>query len=319
MVVARLKGTWKKHLFQDLRPYICLEDACPRNVTTFLTKQQWTDHLSLEHSEIASPEIVDCRICLQNLTGSMVQITTHLARHLEEIALSVLPTSPDSEEGMDDDSQLSSRDGSQLDGLAKPNIETEAESDAAGMDVEPTYQIRLIGGIVENGRPAELVRVFKDGKAIYMATGLEVDLDDTQIKRSLSQQLEDDEEIMRDMARRKKTASPGELGTPTKCREPGCNKEFKRPCDLTKHEKTHFRPWKCPVKSCKYHEYGWPTQKEMDRHHNDKHLSAPPLYECLYKPCTYKSKRESNCNQHMEKAHGWTYVRKKKSIGKSAP
>uniref|UniRef100_L2G3Q1 Zinc finger transcription factor ace1 n=1 Tax=Colletotrichum fructicola (strain Nara gc5) TaxID=1213859 RepID=L2G3Q1_COLFN len=154
-----------------------------------------------------------------------------------------------------------------------------------------TDEIKLYGGITENGRPAELVRVRKDGKAISMATGLEVDLDDSapiKMKRSMSQQLEDEEEIMRSMARRKKNAS--------------------RPQE---HEKTHSRPWKCPVSTCKYHEYGWPTEKEMDRHHNDKHSSAPPMYECLYKPCPYKSKRESNCKQHMEKAHGWTYVRTK--------
>jgi hypothetical protein len=86
----------------------------------------------------------------------------------------------------------------------------------------------------------------------------------------------------------------------------------------TKHEKTHSRPWKCPVPTCKYHTFGWPTEKEMDRHHNDKHSSAPPMYECLYKPCPYKSKRESNCKQHMEKAHGWTYVRTKTN-GKKGP
>ncbi|KAH8883943.1 hypothetical protein GQ53DRAFT_662908 [Thozetella sp. PMI_491] len=184
------------------------------------------------------------------------------------------------------------------------------------MDIDPTDEIKLHGGIHINGRPAELVRVKKNGKAISMATGEPVDMVDeetdgaVQIKRSASEELEDEEEIMRSMARRKKNASPEELA-PKKCREPGCNKEFKRPCDLTKHEKTHSRPWKCPVPTCKYHEYGWPTEKEMDRHHNDKHSSAPPMFECLYKPCPYKSKRESNCKQHMEKAHGWVYVRTK--------
>ncbi|KAK0656396.1 hypothetical protein B0T16DRAFT_320073 [Cercophora newfieldiana] len=184
------------------------------------------------------------------------------------------------------------------------------------MDVDPTDEIKLHGGIHINGRPAELVRVKKNGKAISIATGKVIESveeeagDSVRIKRSASEELEDEEEIMRSMARRKKNASPEELA-PKKCREPGCNKEFKRPCDLTKHEKTHSRPWKCPVPTCKYHEYGWPTEKEMDRHHNDKHSSAPPMYECHYKPCPYKSKRESNCKQHMEKAHGWTYVRTK--------
>lgn len=184
------------------------------------------------------------------------------------------------------------------------------------MDIDPTDQIKIHGGPHINGRLSELVRVKKNGQAISLATGLPVDLCDkapetpVNFKRSQSEEALDEEEVMRSMARRKKNASPEELA-PKRCREPGCNKEFKRPCDLTKHEKTHSRPWKCPVKTCKYHEYGWPTEKEMDRHHNDKHSSAPPMYECLFKPCPYKSKRESNCKQHMEKAHGWTYVRTK--------
>ncbi|KAM7190653.1 zinc finger transcription factor ace1 [Naviculisporaceae sp. PSN 640] len=186
---------------------------------------------------------------------------------------------------------------------------------AEDMDIDPTDEIKLHGGIHVNGRPAELVRIKKNGKAISMATGEPVEIEEegdglVRFKRSASQELEDEEEIMRSMARRKKNATPEELA-PKKCREPGCNKEFKRPCDLTKHEKTHSRPWKCPVPTCKYHEYGWPTEKEMDRHHNDKHSAAPPMYECIYKPCPYKSKRESNCKQHMEKAHGWTYIRTK--------
>ncbi|TVY51405.1 Zinc finger transcription factor ace1 [Lachnellula cervina] len=184
------------------------------------------------------------------------------------------------------------------------------------MDPEPTDEVRLHGGLAKNGRPAELVRVKKNGKAISVATGLPIELEDEdskeamRFKRSLSQEAEDDEAIMRSMARRKRSASAAELA-PKRCREPGCDKEFKRPCDLTKHEKTHSRPWKCPVESCKYHEYGWPTEKEMDRHNNDKHSQAPPLYECHFKPCPYRSKRESNCKQHMEKAHGWEYVRSK--------
>jgi uncharacterized C2H2 Zn-finger protein len=179
-----------------------------------------------------------------------------------------------------------------------------------------TDEVKLMGGLASTGRPAELVRVKKNGKAISIATGQPVEemeedsKSPIRFKRSMSEQLEDEEEIMRSMARRKKNASPAELA-PKKCKEPGCNKEFKRPCDLTKHEKTHSRPWKCPIRTCKYHEYGWPTEKEMDRHVNDKHTTAPAMYECIYKPCPYKSKRESNCKQHMEKAHGWTYVRTK--------
>ena len=196
------------------------------------------------------------------------------------------------------------------------------KKDTDVMDVDGSDVIKLHGGITVNGRPAELVRVGKDGKAFSIATGERVELDEDpkdalRIKRSASEELADEEEIMRSMARRKKNAPPEEYA-PKMCKEPGCGKEFKRPCDLTKHEKTHSRPWKCPLSTCKYHEYGWPTEKERDRHLNDKHSANPPMYECHYKPCPYKSKRESNCKQHMEKAHGWTYVRTKTN-GKSRP
>ncbi|KAI0910604.1 hypothetical protein F4824DRAFT_485844 [Ustulina deusta] len=192
------------------------------------------------------------------------------------------------------------------------------------MDVDPSDEVKLVGGLGATGRPAQLVRVKKNGKAISLATGeivedLEGEKGPVRFKRSMSQQAEDEEEIMRSMARRKKNATPEELA-PKKCTHPGCNKEFKRACDLTKHEKTHSRPWKCPMSTCKYHEYGWPTEKEMARHVNDKHSAAPEMFECKYKPCPYKSKRESNCKQHMEKAHGWTYKRSKapKTTGSKA-
>jgi uncharacterized C2H2 Zn-finger protein len=89
----------------------------------------------------------------------------------------------------------------------------------------------------------------------------------------------------------------------------------------SKHEKTHSRPWKCNESNCKYHQFGWPTEKERDRHVNDKHSVTPSLYKCQYHPCPYESKRESNCKQHMEKAHGWAYIRSKNNgkAGKKVP
>lgn len=123
-----------------------------------------------------------------------------------------------------------------------------------------------------------------------------------------------------------------------------CGRQYPRLCDLNKHLKAHTRPFKCPVEACKYHLLGWPTEKELDRHRNDKHSMEPRTYSCLYPPCPCKSipysatfwanmsgdyweqalygkhsltsrpwtdtsKRESNCKQHMEKTHGWEYVR----------
>lgn len=118
---------------------------------------------------------------------------------------------------------------------------------------------------------------------------------------------EADEGVLRSMARRKKNAPPMDINQ--KCDY--CDKVFKRPCDLTKHEKTHSRPWKCTEPTCRFAQLGWPTEKERDRHVNDRHSETPKLFKCKFQPCTYASKRESNCKQHMEKAHGWVYIRSK--------
>lgn len=92
---------------------------------------------------------------------------------------------------------------------------------------------------------------------------------------------------------------------------PDCAKVFPRPCDLNKHSKSHTRPFKCQHSDCKYADLGWPTLKELERHNNDRHSVNPIIYACEYDGCEYESKRESNCKQHMEKAHGWVYTRSK--------
>lgn len=181
------------------------------------------------------------------------------------------------------------------------------------MDYSRDEKITLRGGLSHNGRPVELVRE-KNGKMMPIADDAE-NAYKGQPKRALSDDEMDEDEVTRSMARRRKSEKPGDVMHT--CRD--CKKEFKRPCDLTKHEKTHSRPWKCSEEKCKYFDLGWPTEKERDRHMNDKHSAAPAQYKCLYPPCTYASKRESNCKQHMEKAHGWEYVRSKSNGRKKGP
>lgn len=187
-------------------------------------------------------------------------------------------------------------------------------------------RLGLHGGLSQTGQPAQLVRI-RDGRSISLRTGEEIEpVPGLGQRPESSIRMELDDDIQRSMARRRK-AEQAAIKEEQKCKE--CDKLFKRPCDLTyapheayyltthsemnfsKHEKTHSRPWKCSEPSCKYHLHGWPTEKERDRHVNDKHSSTPSMFKCQYHPCPYESKRESNCKQHMEKAHGWAYIRSK--------
>ncbi|RAL10814.1 putative C2H2 transcription factor (Ace1) [Aspergillus homomorphus CBS 101889] len=178
-----------------------------------------------------------------------------------------------------------------------------AMRDEARKHKKETPKLVVEGGMAATGRPLELV-VEKDGEMISLETGKPYDAHS--VKRTLSLGATD-EGARRSMARRKKNAPPMNINT--KCSH--CDKIFQRPCDLTKHEKTHSRPFKCPFEGCKYYELGWPTEKENERHINDRHSVTPRMYACTFNGCSYKSKRESNCKQHMEKAHGWNYVRAK--------
>ncbi|KAK2741753.1 copper-binding transcription factor [Myotisia sp. PD_48] len=193
-------------------------------------------------------------------------------------------------------------------GASRDATQSEPKEPRNKLDYSSDEELVLEGGLAGTGRPVELVRRKKD-QAISLATGKpyeEPKPESPTLKRARSMETTDDS-VVRSMARRKKDEPP--LNINEKCKN--CDKVFRRPCDLTKHEKTHSRPWKCPEQGCKYNKIGWPTEKEMTRHMNDKHSTAPPLYKCQFTPCTYQSKRESNCKQHMEKAHGWQYVRTK--------
>jgi hypothetical protein len=165
-------------------------------------------------------------------------------------------------------------------------------------------EITLEGGLGQTGEMAELVR-WKNGKGISLRTNEPYE-PLPGIKRQHSNESMD-EDVTRSMARRKKNAEPRIVEL--KCSDKTCDKTFNRKCDLAKHEKTHSRPFKCPVEDCRYHEQGLPTEKERERHVNDKHAANPKYYHCTY--CSFKTKRDSNCKQHMEKKHGWQYDRVK--------
>ncbi|CAK7218754.1 hypothetical protein SBRCBS47491_003617 [Sporothrix bragantina] len=104
---------------------------------------------------------------------------------------------------------------------------------------------------------------------------------------------------------------PSVAGMPSICHS--CGRQFKRPCDLNRHTRTHTRPFKCQVPMCKYVVCGFPTSQELQRHMDDRHSDKAPTFHCSFQGCKYSSKRESNCKQHMEKTHNWVYDRTRHS------
>lgn len=98
---------WKRHLYEDLCPWMCLDPDCPSGNQVFSSRNDWIAHLSFEHQLAPYWASFGCPLCCSEIGSGKTSITQHLGNHLEEIALGSLPmqTEPDEEE--DEKSQTS--------------------------------------------------------------------------------------------------------------------------------------------------------------------------------------------------------------------
>ena len=107
-VMISVDGTpvWHKHVFQDLQPYVCTVAACSTPHTLFSTRHEWVQHLKEAHprdwtaGENRAGAVIDesdnssfCAVCplCRSSSKSEKHFVRHLARHLQELALFVLP------------------------------------------------------------------------------------------------------------------------------------------------------------------------------------------------------------------------------------
>ncbi|KAM5354622.1 hypothetical protein ACJ41O_001269 [Fusarium nematophilum] len=88
---------WKRHLYLDLQPYLCLDASCQRGGSVFSSQANWVLHLALDHAMEPGWGQIQCPLCKGEVGPGKINITTHLGRHLEEISLSALPAGLDSE------------------------------------------------------------------------------------------------------------------------------------------------------------------------------------------------------------------------------
>ncbi|OTB00147.1 hypothetical protein M426DRAFT_244196 [Hypoxylon sp. CI-4A] len=86
--------SWKRHLLADLRPWICCQMACPCDHKPFATREEWVEHLRIEHARHPDWDDKTCPICSEVVADGGHSIITHLAHHLEEISLAILPCDP---------------------------------------------------------------------------------------------------------------------------------------------------------------------------------------------------------------------------------
>lgn len=91
------RSSWNRDIFFDLQPYICTELQCPTPDRLYATRHGWIHHHETMHSH-EEGEMPHCTLCgaTQSTREARYQ---HVARHLQELALYVIPR------GMEDSDQ----------------------------------------------------------------------------------------------------------------------------------------------------------------------------------------------------------------------
>ncbi|PVH71686.1 hypothetical protein DL98DRAFT_596710 [Cadophora sp. DSE1049] len=110
-------SVWKKHLYLDLRPWVCHDLSCNYS-SPFANREHWIQHLGLAHGLDPEWSGFECPLCHQQTGNGRFVISHHLSVHMEEISLAALPSGPDSESGSE--SEISS--GEEV----VPDVEAEA-------------------------------------------------------------------------------------------------------------------------------------------------------------------------------------------------
>ncbi|KAK3377949.1 hypothetical protein B0H63DRAFT_562026 [Podospora didyma] len=107
MVRIKNNSAWKRHIYLDLQPYLCIDITCTHSNATFPTREKWVSHLSLDHSMEPEWKSIACLLCGENTGYGKMIIIQHLAKHLEEVSLSALPANVSSNSASEVGSEVS--------------------------------------------------------------------------------------------------------------------------------------------------------------------------------------------------------------------
>ncbi|KAL7816119.1 hypothetical protein V8C26DRAFT_400513 [Trichoderma gracile] len=105
-IIVTNNSGWKRHIYLDLQPYMCLDMCCPYSSTAFESRERWVAHLALDHEMEPRWESTQCALCKEQTGNGKMAVTMHLSRHLEEISLSALPVEIASDAASENTSEL---------------------------------------------------------------------------------------------------------------------------------------------------------------------------------------------------------------------
>ncbi|KAL3473403.1 hypothetical protein BJX99DRAFT_233685 [Aspergillus californicus] len=95
IIIIKHNKAWARHVFRDLMPYVCLSTHCATPSRLYESRHQWFLHMREQHAKLQN--FAQCPLCCTGITPS-TSFEKHVGRHLEELALFVLPRTDEGEE-----------------------------------------------------------------------------------------------------------------------------------------------------------------------------------------------------------------------------
>ena len=151
LIIIHGTRSWSRHVFQDLQPYICIASTCATPDKLYPTRHEWLHHSNMAHPTATmdhgiskkSKDSTACPLCKDEVEFGK-QYDRHLARHLQELALFILPGSEeDSEFGEDQDAESSL--SSEIINLSASHDRPKSPGDSPALSVEDSTAIDNLG------------------------------------------------------------------------------------------------------------------------------------------------------------------------------
>ncbi|KAL8957876.1 MAG: hypothetical protein Q9193_004961 [Seirophora villosa] len=89
IVTAPNSRSWWRHVFNDLEPYVCVDIDCKTPNTLYTTRHEWLHHMKTAHRHHENEKTV-CALC-EDTQENQATLDRHVAQHLQELALFILP------------------------------------------------------------------------------------------------------------------------------------------------------------------------------------------------------------------------------------
>ncbi|KAI3581972.1 hypothetical protein IWW34DRAFT_354855 [Fusarium oxysporum f. sp. albedinis] len=258
MVSIASRNHWKKHVFSDLFPYICVELGCPAPDQDFQRRHQWADHVKKYHWKTWA-----CKLGCDKTFDSSQDMKRHLEhKHSETAELTHL------------DSLVAM--------CERPKSENEPTDCPLCNERQSTFKQyhRHVG------RHQEDLALFALPHLPGEDDEKKVESDsESEGQEAMDSEVQDELEKASSYVTRLSNESGDEAADAAE-RSPRYSSVWHSPRAYTidSNDTNRIingaifrpsRPWKCPVLSCQYHDYGLSTEEERDHHYSDKHSETP--------------------------------------------